>query len=179
MKKLDLGCGTSKRNGYIGVDSLNLPNVDIIHDLNSFPYPFADEEIDEIWMDQVLEHLSDPMRAMEEVYRICRNGAIVQIGVPYFRSVYSVIDPTHKNFFSASWFNYFDPSHPFSTKYCYTSAKFKVNKIEFDREFKESVMGFIHRSIVKFAEAKTAFYEYRLSHLYPLNSLTFYLEIVK
>lgn len=38
--KIDIGCGNSKRSGYIGLDCLKLPDVDIVHDLNTFPYPF-------------------------------------------------------------------------------------------------------------------------------------------
>ncbi len=67
MKKVDFGCGTSKRKGFIGVDVLPLPGVDIVHDLNKFPYPFKDDEIDFAWMDQVLEHVEDPLS--EEILR--------------------------------------------------------------------------------------------------------------
>ena len=179
MKKLDLGCGTSKQFGYIGLDSLRLPGVDIIHDLNVFPYPFADGEIAEVWMDQVLEHVAEPMRVMEEIYRICENGARVTIGVPYFRSFYAIIDPTHRNYFGAAWFNYFDPDHDFSKKYCYTSAKFKVDRVEFDREFKKSGIRFIHRLMILLAEKKPDFYEAKLSHFFPLNSITYYLTVSK
>ena len=180
MMKLDIGCGGSKKEGYLGVDQLFLPGVDIIHDLNKFPYPFSDGLVDEIWMDQVLEHLDQPVKVIEELYRICRDGALITIGVPYFRSFYSVIDPTHKNFFSTYWFNYFDPEHPFHQKYSYSKAKFKVNKIEFDREFKEnSTAGFLHKMLIKIAEKRPLFYESRLSHLFPLNSLTFHLTVLK
>jgi predicted SAM-dependent methyltransferase len=135
MIKLDLGCGTSKKNGYIGVDSLNLPGVDIVHDLTISPYLFKDNEIDEVVMDNVLEHLSQPLKVVEEIYRICITDALVTIAVPYFRSYYATIDPTHVNFFGLSWFNYFDPKHPFQKKYQYSKAKFKVEKILFDEEW--------------------------------------------
>lgn len=179
MKKLDLGCGNSKRNGFIGLDSLPLPAVDVVHDMNVFPYPFADNEIDEIWMDQVLEHLKEPMKVMEEIHRICRNGAKVTIGVPYFRSFYAVIDPTHRNLFGVSWFSYFNPDHEFFKKYCYTSAQFAVERIEFDREFTKCRLGRLHNFMIRFAEKRPEYYEARFSHLYPLNSLTFYLSVVK
>lgn len=82
--KIDLGCGQKKREGYIGVDILNVPGVDVIHDLNVFPYPFRDNIAEEIWMDNVLEHLNDPVKVMEEVYRISCNNARIVISVPYF-----------------------------------------------------------------------------------------------
>jgi predicted SAM-dependent methyltransferase len=179
MTKLDLGCGSSKREGFLGVDSLQLPGVDIVHNLTQFPYPFEDNSIEEIWMDNVLEHLPNPLRVMEELHRICKNGARVNIAVPYFRSFYSAIDPTHVNFFGVWWFKYFDPAHPFHHKYQYSQAKFQIEKMEFDREFKKDKMGFFHKRLIKFAEKHPEKYEARLSHLMPLNSLTYYLNVIK
>ena len=178
-RKLDLGCGRTKRGGFVGVDNLDLSGVDVCHDLDCFPYPFDDDQIDEVWMDQVLEHLREPLRVMEEIHRICRHGAKVTVGVPYFRSHYAVIDPTHRNFFGAQWFAYFDPQHRFCDKYRYTGARFSVDRVVFDREFRAGGMGVLHRLLVKVAETRTEFYEARLSHLFPLNSLTFYLTVLK
>jgi predicted SAM-dependent methyltransferase len=180
MIKLDLGCGTSKKEGYIGVDSLSLPGVDIVHNLTVFPYPFSDNYADEILMDNVLEHLPQPLRVVEELYRICKKDAKVIIAVPYFRSYYATIDPTHVNFFGTNWFNYFDPNHPFQKKYQYSYAKFKVEKIYFDEAwFSSKKASWFHKRLIKFAEKRPAFYEYRLSHLLPLNSLTFILRVLK
>ena len=175
--KLDIGCGSSKKEGYMGVDKLALPGVDVRHDLEIFPYPFATGSVDEIWMDQVLERLNNPVRVIEELYRICKNGASITIGVPYFRSFYAVIDQTHKNFFSVHWFDYFDPSNPFSERYQYSHAKFRIERIEFDREFVKK--RFIHKMATGFANKHMSLYEAKMSHLYPLNSLTFHLEVIK
>lgn len=179
MKKLDLGCGTSKRAGFIGMDRLSLDGVDIVHNLDLMPYPFADNEIDEIWLDQVMEHLFDPLQVMEELHRICKDGATVTIGVPYFRSHYAVIDPTHRHFFSAFWYGYFDPKHVFFHKYNYTNCCFRLERLEFDREFKLAGVSFFHSWIIKIAETWPFFYESKLSHLIPLNSLTYYLRVQK
>lgn len=176
--KIDFGCGSSKKKGYIGVDILDLSEVDIVHDLNCMPYPFSDSEIDEIWMDQVLEHVNDPVRVVEELFRICKNGATLTIGVPYFRSFYSVIDPTHKNFFGVNWFSYFDPTSIYSQKYSYSKAQFSVLNIEFDREWKINSK-IIHRLFIKMANKRPQKYEQIISHLYPLNSITFHLQCLK
>ena len=40
MKRLNIGCGKKNKNGYINLDLLKLPNVDVVHDLNQFPWPF-------------------------------------------------------------------------------------------------------------------------------------------
>ncbi|MCG3770992.1 MAG: Demethylrebeccamycin-D-glucose O-methyltransferase [Nitrosomonadaceae bacterium] len=73
-KVLDLGCGNKKRPGAIGVDFNDRTAADVIHNLNSFPYPFDDSSFDEIYLDNALEHLDDVIRVMEEVYRLCKPG---------------------------------------------------------------------------------------------------------
>lgn len=177
--KLDIGCGSSKKEGFQGVDQLALEGVDIIHNLNEYPYPFEENSVTEIWMDQVLEHMDSPFDCINELYRICRDGAKVTIGVPYFRSVYSAIDPTHKNHFTAEWFDYFDPDKDYFKKYSYSKSKFSIKSFEFDREWKVHGLKPIHKLMVYLGENKTRIYEHKLSHLYPLNSLTFYLEVKK
>lgn len=178
--KLDIGCGATKKKGFIGVDILKLDGVDIVHNLTSFPYPFEDNSIDEIWMDNVLEHLPNPIRVVEEIHRISKNGAKITVAVPYFRSHYAFIDPTHVNFFGVNWFNYFDPSHIFQQKYQYSKAKFKIEKMLFDREWLDKKnYRFFHGLLMKFANKRPDTYEARLSHIFPLNSLTFYLTTMK
>ena len=179
MKLLDLGCGNRKYPGAIGIDNNPNTEADIIHDLNSIPYPFEDSSFDEIIADNVLEHLDNPLKVMEEIHRISKNDAKVVIAVPYFRSFYATIDPTHKNYFGVWWFKYFDPSHPFYKRYGYTETQFRSDKLEFDREFKIGKMSLHHKLLVMFAEKYPYSYEARISHLLPLNSLTFYLKAVK
>lgn len=47
-KKLNLGCGKDIKKEYVNLDIRKFPGVDIIHDLNKFPYPFKDDSFDEI-----------------------------------------------------------------------------------------------------------------------------------
>jgi len=74
LKVLDLGCGKKKRPGAIGVDFSDRHTADDIHDLNVFPYPFECHSIDQVFLDNVLEHLDKPMRVMEEVHPITKLG---------------------------------------------------------------------------------------------------------
>lgn len=37
---LDVGCGPNKTPGAVGIDALPLEGVDVVHNLNQFPYPF-------------------------------------------------------------------------------------------------------------------------------------------
>ena len=85
-KILDLGCGKRKRPGAIGIDNNPATDADVIHSLNVYPYPFEDSSFDEIYVDNVLEHLDDVVRTMEELHRISRPGGLVKVIVPYFRA---------------------------------------------------------------------------------------------
>ena len=172
-KILDLGCGKKKRPGSIGVDYSDRHDPDVVHDLNIFPYPFENNEFDEIYLDNVLEHLDHPIRVMEEVYRICRLGGHVKVIVPYFRSVWAYIDPTHKHFFTVDSFAYYDPRHIICQRYDYTDARFLVEKIVFDETLD---IRWTKRLMVKFANKYSHKYEFFLSHFYPLDDITYYLQ---
>jgi ubiquinone/menaquinone biosynthesis C-methylase UbiE len=126
MIKLNLGCGPNKEAGYIGVDKVKLPTVDIVHNLDVYPYPFEDNSVDEVICSHILEHLEDLNKTMEELYRICKPNALVKVRGPYYKSHYAFGDATHKHFFTEQSFIYFDSSHPFSY---YTTARFEVVKI--------------------------------------------------
>ena len=45
---LDLGCGNRKRPGTVGIDINPQTAADVVHDLNCFPYPFADSTFDHV-----------------------------------------------------------------------------------------------------------------------------------
>ena len=56
----------------------------MIHNLSTFPYPFADNELDQIYLDNVFEHLDNPMRVVLEIHRIIKVNACVKVLVPCF-----------------------------------------------------------------------------------------------
>lgn len=174
IKILDLGCGNKKREGAIGVDFNDRTAADVVHNLNSFPYPFESEYFDEIYIDNCLEHLDEPIHVMEEVYRICKKNGKVIVIVPYFRSIYAFIDPTHKHFFTVDSFAYYDPDHIICQRYDYTLARFKLKKLVF-HEVREKKRWF-RNIIVKIANKWPHRYEYYLSHLFPLDDITYYLQ---
>ena len=56
--KLNLGCGNKKKDGFKGVDKYPCEAVDILSDITK-PLPFDDNSVDEVLMDNVIEHIVD------------------------------------------------------------------------------------------------------------------------
>lgn len=122
---LDVGCGKNKVLDAIGMDCLALPGVDVVHDLNSFPYPLATNSVDEIQINHVLEHLPDVIATMEELWRIAKPDAAIHIRVPHFTGILAWKDPTHRRSFTSESFGYFgENGYSF-----YTHARFQVVRI--------------------------------------------------
>jgi len=97
---LDVGCGSSKTPGAIGLDISPDTAADIVHDLDRFPYPIEDSSFDQILLQDVIEHVSEPIRVFEELHRIARPGARLQLRTPHFSSVLAYGDPTHRHYFA-------------------------------------------------------------------------------
>lgn len=125
--KLHIGCGHVIKDGWVNHDVANLPGVDVVHDLNQFPWPWKDQAFDEVYMKDVLEHLDDVIKVMEELHRITEPGAKVFIAVPYWNSWEAVTDPTHKNQFNEFTLQFFDPTHwRCKDRPYYSTARFKI-----------------------------------------------------
>jgi SAM-dependent methyltransferase len=180
MKKqvtsLDLGCGNRKRPGYIGIDINPRTGADVVHDLNVFPYPFAGDTFDEIIADNVIEHLAEPVRVMEELHRISKADGRLIVKVPYFRSMWAFIDPTHRHFFTVDSFSYYDPRHENNRLYNYSTAFFQIERVIFNAGIHR---GPVTELVKALANRWPGHYELYLSHLYPLDELTFHLRAVK
>ncbi len=122
--KLDLGCGQNKKAGFTGLDRLAMPGVDIVCDLDREPIPLPDDSVDEIFTMHFLEHTADLLAVMQEIWRVCRDGARVSIAVPYFNSIGAFRDPTHRRFFTWETFEHFTDSG--NVPSFYADARFRI-----------------------------------------------------
>ncbi|HEY3296906.1 MAG TPA: class I SAM-dependent methyltransferase [bacterium] len=104
--KLDIGCGPYKQPGFVGVDLDLQPGVDIAADATAMP--FGDSTVSYIHTRNTLEHIPKMFDALREFYRVCEDGATIEITVPHFSSYEYWRDPTHIRPFSVLTFDHFD-----------------------------------------------------------------------
>jgi SAM-dependent methyltransferase len=179
MKKLNLGCGPYSKEGYVNLDRENLPGVDIVHNLNQYPYPFEDDEFDEVRCHHVLEHLDDIVRPLEEIWRITRHTARITIEVPCFPGIGAVVDPTHKSFYTFGTFDYFTENSLFPY---YTKAKFRIVERRMIFSYSIPPLKWLNGIITKFVNSHIKLqkaYFYNFSYLYPAGHLCVVLETIK
>ena len=81
--KIDIGCGSNKREGFIGIDYAKNPGVDFVLDLTNDPLPFGDRTVDHVFSSHFLEHVHAPNHIFSEIGRVCRDGAKIEIWTPY------------------------------------------------------------------------------------------------
>jgi len=124
--KLDIGCGKWKKPGFTGVDIVKLDGVDIVCNLEKEKLPLEDNSVNEIYTRYFLEHVSDLIKVMEELWRVCGSGAKIVAGVPYYNSIGAFKDPTHKRFFTYETFDYFTATKKLPNYY--SDVKFKIIK---------------------------------------------------
>src|SRR4030095_15154613 len=120
---VDVACGQKKLAGAIGIDSNPRSHADVIHDLGVFPYPFNNDEFEEVLCRHVIEHVPDVLAFVNELHRITRPGGRLKIVTPHYSNPDWATDPTHRNHFNSYSLNCFVPSRtPFPF---YTDAELK------------------------------------------------------
>jgi len=162
----------------VGVDLRPGPAVDVVHDLNQFPWPLPDSTYERVLCIDVLEHLQDVLRVLEEIHRVSTPGAIVEIQVPTATSWYAYTDPTHIRGFGWHSFDYVVPTTALAQRYGYVSAPFALMRRRFAKQ-PQGWLGPLDRLMCRLANAIPQFYEQRLAYLYPMDGLHVRLRVIK
>lgn len=139
--QLDIGCGGNKHDGFVGIDYRALPGVDIVHDLETFPWPLPDESVLMAVATHVVEHINPHagvfMKFMDEIWRILKPEGEFALVTPYAGSMGYFQDPTHVNPCNEVTFRYFDPLDPVTDGQLYNIYKPKPWQIKFNAFQKE------------------------------------------
>jgi SAM-dependent methyltransferase len=167
---LDVGCGAAKTAGAVGLDISADTAADVVHDLDTFPYPLDDDSFDQILLQDVIEHVELPIRVFEELHRIARPSARIQLRTPHFSSVLAYGDPTHRHYFSTLAIRSLaDPRFEH-----YTEARFRVVHITLDLWLPFRAIG-VGLLASRFPEP----YEKYLAFRFPAMNIRAEFEVIK
>lgn len=173
MKILSIGSGKiNERENVIRLDISKETGADVVWDLNIFPYPFKDEEFDKVECYDVIEHVDNIPKVMQECFRILKHNGVMFITTPHYSSPNSYIDPTHKFHLSVFSFDCFSDKHKYSY---YSDARFIIDlkKIIFQGS---SIRKFI---LTRLMNKYPKFYEEYLAWIFPAWFLYFELRAYK
>lgn len=132
---LDVGCGFNKQPGYIGMDKRNVEGVDIVHDVEMFPWPLEDESCAVVLMSHLIEHIKPWLRIdlLNECWRVLEENGLLLLVTPHAMSFGLSQDPTH---IAPGWNEatpaYFDPEHPSNLYSIYRPKPWKIDKLAFN-----------------------------------------------
>jgi SAM-dependent methyltransferase len=168
---LNVGCGRKKLPGAVNLDITTATDPDVVHDLNVRPWPFPDSRFAEVHANDVIEHLDNLLGVMDELHRVCRHGARIQITVPHFSSPNAFTDPTHRHYFGWFSFDYFTGEHEHNY---YTRSRFHMAK---RRMIFHPTLS--NKLVHRLANRYPARYERAWAWSFPAWFLSFELEVIK
>lgn len=157
---LDIGCSRNKTPNTVGVDIDPTSEADVIHNLNTYPYPFEENSVDQIYAKHIIEHLENPRKFIHELHRILKPGGKVFIETPHFSCRVAYSEPEHKLFYSYFMFEELKKG---------LEMKILRHEITFHKIFRFSG---IHSLANKFPDTYERFWTY----LFPAENVIFSFE---
>jgi predicted SAM-dependent methyltransferase len=79
------------------MDKRDLPGVDIVHDVEVFPWPIEDDSVHVLMMSHIVEHIKPWLQIefMNEAWRVLKPDGMLMVSTPYGGSYRYNQDPTH------------------------------------------------------------------------------------
>lgn len=146
--KINIGAGYKRYPEYITVDADPNCNPDFLVNLETDVLPFEDNSVDKVLAHHILEHLGEGyFHLLKELYRVCKDGAIIDIRVPHHNHETFHNDPTHRRPITVEGIRLFSQ---------------KVNKLEIERNGTASTLGLMYGvnfEIVNYSYVHDPFYD--------------------
>ena len=169
--KLHLGCGRNKLKGYTNCDISSEVNPDKLVNLES-PLDFEDNSVEEIIIEHCLEHINNLYPLLNEFQRICCDGAIIKIKVPYFSSESAFSTMTHVRFFTLTTFDFLDARSKVHYDAPMVDMRILKKRLRWRRIF-----SFMH--ILNNSQKLLRIYQEILCWIIPARELEIWLEVNK
>ena len=183
-RKLDLGCGSRKvAPDYVGVDLLDLPDVDLVGDVMDVLGAIPDGVLEGVYSSHFFEHVESVPALLDELARVIRVGGELDVIVPHFSNPYYYSDLTHRSFFGLYSFSYLArdtlfrrevPSYGREARFVLRSAqlRFKSPRPFYGRYAAKRMI----QVAVNASRWTREFYEENLTYLIPCYEIRFKLE---
>jgi SAM-dependent methyltransferase len=104
--KINLGCGQRIKTGWVNCDIHPLPGVDVVMNVDEYPWPWENDSVEHILASHLFEHVSKPVEFVLESWRILKPGGVLKIICPHWTSENAFTDPTHVRFVTDRTFDY-------------------------------------------------------------------------
>lgn len=93
--KLNLGCWTRKIPGFVNIDQIELPNVDLVANVNDLSM-FENESIELIYASHVIAYFdsSEIIQVLEEWKRVLKRDGILRLSTPDFSALIRIYETT-------------------------------------------------------------------------------------
>lgn len=165
---IDIGCGNKKKVGRIGIDQVDLPEIDIVADIEQGLSFLPDHSVDEIHCRSVLEHITNFEHLLSEIMRVLKKNGRAYIFVPHFSNPYYYSDPTHLRFFGLYTFYYYvDTKYQIRRKVpCfYSDLRIQIISQRLIFRSKFGLFRFLRKAFGRIINLCTYFQEYYEEHL--------------
>lgn len=154
VTKVELGCGSAKREGFFGIDILSSPCVDLVMDFERERLPFDDDSIEYIYTSHSFEHITKHPEVLREIMRVCRHGATVEIWTPYGKSDDGLLFG-HVTFFSEASFKHI----------CFEYDRFYLGEVHGYFEWYQTHYN-LHPGIIDGIRATSLSLDFALAHMF-------------
>ena len=173
IKRLNLGCEWTVLAGFDNIDLVSSDPRVIKWDLNKGLPMYKDNSVDYVLFEHTIYYIKEPIDLMKEIWRVCKDRAIVDLASIHFSMGLANADMRIKSQ-GLSYFS-FGNEHPVWNSELHGMFYVEFKKINFMR-YKYTWINYIFNPLInKFP----MFYERFFAYIFPSSEVLFKLRVVK